>query len=149
MNSEYVLHSRWRVACGRESLWDALESLLASDDPMAWWPAMDVASYDGADIEVRASSHFGYSLTFSLTRLQKYRPDRLTFASVGDLRGTAEVTFVDLGASESAMDIDWRVSTDRRWMRRTAWLLRPVFVSGHHLVMRQGEQHLNAWLRRR
>jgi hypothetical protein len=44
------------------------------------------------------------------------------------------------------MDIDWRVATDRRWMRWTGWLLRPVFVAGHHLIMRQGEKNLNAWL---
>jgi hypothetical protein len=31
-------------------------------------------------------------------------------------------------------------------MRWTAWVLRPVFVAGHHIVMRQGEKHLNEWL---
>ena len=62
------------------------------------------------------------------------------------LRGSGEVRFLELTPETSEMDIDWRVATDRRWMRWTAWILRPVFVAGHHIVMRQGEKHLNAWL---
>ena len=65
-----------------------------------------------------------------------------------ELQGAGAVTFDDLGPRDSAMNIDWRVSTGKAWMRRTSWLLRPVFVLGHHLVMHQGEKHLNAWLRK-
>lgn len=147
MNSDYAFRSRWLIARGRESLWDALESLLASDDPMSWWPSVQVTAYDGDRLEVRAASRFGYGLTFRLADLQTSRPTRLTLVSEGELRGTGDVTFDDLGAHESAMHIYWLVSTDKAWMRRTSWLLRPVFVLGHNLVMRQGEKHLNAWLR--
>jgi hypothetical protein len=145
MNSAYEFRSRWHVGHSRESLWDSLEALLATDNPIPWWPSVQVTYYDGDDLELRAASHLGYALTFRLADLESYRPDRLTFTSSGDLRGTGEVTFVDLGA-RSAMDIDWHVATDRRWMRWSTWVLRPVFVAGHHLIMRQGEKHLNAWL---
>lgn len=146
MNSRYVLVSRWHVARDRESLWDALDGLLSTSDPMVWWPSVAVTGYDGDDLHLRAASGLGYSLTFWLSDLQVQRPDRLTFRADGDLRGSGEVRFVDLGPRASAMDIDWRVATDRAWMRWTSWLLRPVFVAGHHLVMRQGEKRLNAWL---
>jgi len=149
MKSEYEFQSRWNIAFSRESLWGAVEFLLASDDPMAWWPSVRVVNYDGSSVEVRASSRFGYALSFCLSDLQTFRPDRLTLRSDGDLRGNAEVRFVDLGDSASAMDIDWHVATDRRWMRWSVWILRPVFVAGHHMVMRQGETHLNAWLAKR
>lgn len=145
MNSDYGFRTRWEVACGRESLWNALESLLAGDDPMVWWPSVEVTHYDDDKLAVRAASRFGYRLTFRLTDLQLSRPDRLTFRSEGDLRGSGGVTFVDLDDA-SAMDIDWRVTIDRRWMRWTGWALRPMFVAGHHLIMRQGEKHLNRWL---
>lgn len=147
MNSDYEFRSRWLIARSRESLWDALETLLASDDPMPWWPSVQVTAYDGDSLALRATSRLGYALTFRLSDLQATRPTRLTFASEGELRGAGLVTFEDLGPNESAMDIDWQVSTDKDWMRRTSWLLRPVFVLGHNLVMRQGEKHLNAWLR--
>ncbi len=150
MNSNYELHSRWQVVRSRESLWDELEALLASDDPMAWWGPVEVVAYDGTNLSVRAASHFGYRLAFELKNLQLSRPDRLTFESAGDLRGHGAVTFTDGGdGRSSAMDIDWRVDTDRRWMRWTGWLLRPLFVAGHHLIMRQGEKNLNDWLNAR
>lgn len=148
MNSNYEFHSQWQVVRSREALWDALEVLLASDDPMAWWGSVEVVEYDGKNLSVRAASKFGYRLAFELKNLHLSRPDRLTFDSAGDLRGDGAVTFTDGGdGRSSAMDIDWRVATDRRWMRWTGWLLRPVFVAGHHLIMRQGEKNLNAWLK--
>ncbi|MCW2751638.1 MAG: hypothetical protein JWR83_2748 [Aeromicrobium sp.] len=147
MNSEYEFRSRWLIGRSRESLWDVLESLLASDNPMPWWPSVQVTSYDKHSLDLRARSRLGYALKFRLSDLRSVRPTQLTFASHGELRGTGLVTFDDLGPLESAMDIDWRVSTDKAWMRRTTWLLRPVFVLGHNLVMRQGEKQLNAWLR--
>lgn len=147
MNSDFHFRSHWPISRSRESLWDALESLLASDDPMPWWPSVQVTAYDGSSLDLRAKSHLGYALTFRLAELQTARPNKLTFISKGELRGNGLVTFEDLGVANSAMDIDWVVSTDKAWMRRTSWLLRPVFVLGHNLVMRQGEKHLNAWLR--
>jgi hypothetical protein len=146
MNSDYVLVSRWRIDRDRESLWDVLEGLLATSDPLPWWPSVQVTAYDGDNLDLRAASGLGYSVTFRLANLESSRPDRLTFTSEGDLRGSGEVRFLELTADTSEMDIDWRVATDRRWMRWTAWILRPVFVAGHHLLMRQGEKHLNAWL---
>jgi hypothetical protein len=146
MNSDYVLVSRWRVDRDRESLWDVLEVLLDTSDPLPWWPSVQVTAYDGDNLDLRAASGLGYSVTFRLANLESRRPDRLAFTSEGDLRGSGEVRFLELTPETSEMDIDWRVATDRRWMRWTAWILRPVFVAGHHIVMRQGEKHLNAWL---
>lgn len=148
MTSSYVFVSRWSIARSRDSLWDVLDDLLATDDPMVWWPSVSVQRYDGSVMTVRAASAFGYSLTFDLADLEASRPDRLTFNATGDLRGRGVVTFADHGPRRCEMDIDWRVDTDRRWMRWTGWLLRPLFVAGHALIMRQGEKKLNAWLAR-
>ncbi|VXB88845.1 hypothetical protein [Aeromicrobium sp. 9AM] len=147
MNSEYVLLSRWRVDRSRDALWDVLEALLDTPDPLPWWPSVQVTAYDGDNLDLRAASGLGYAVEFRLANLESRRPDRLRFTSEGDLRGKGEITFVELTSETSAMDIDWRVATDRRWMRWTSWILRPVFVAGHHIVMRQGEKHLNEWLR--
>lgn len=148
MSSDYVFVSRWIVPRTRESLWDVLEGLLDTDDPMVWWPAVNVQDYDGDKMTVRAASAFGYSLTFTLTDLTAQRPDRLTFAARGDLRGAGVVTFEESDASSCTMEIDWQVRADRRWMRWSGWLLRPLFRAGHTIIMRQGEKHLNAWLSR-
>ncbi|MEJ7635628.1 hypothetical protein [Aeromicrobium sp.] len=146
MNSDYVLVSRWHVELGREPLWDVVEALLETTDPLVWWPSVQVTDYHGDDLKMRASSGLGYSVSFVLADLELSRPDRLTFSSRGDLRGRGAVTFVELDDDRTMMEIDWRVATDRRWMRWSAWLLRPVFVAGHHVVMRRGGRHFNRWL---
>jgi hypothetical protein len=146
MKSDYALVSTWTVACAREDLWVALDGLLASSDPMAWWPAVQVRDYDGTAMAVRVSSGLGYSLDFTMCDLDAQQPSSLTFTAVGDLRGSASVAFHEVGSKTTRMNIVWCVSTDRRWMRRSAWLLRPVFVAAHHLVMRKGERQLNRWL---
>lgn len=146
MNSQYSLVSRWSVQSSRTELWDALDALLASSDPMVWWPSVEVTDYDGSTMRLRAQSVFGYALTFTLRDLTTRRPDSLSFAATGDLRGSGDVTIAADGPDASAMTIDWRVSVDRRWMRWTSWVLRPLFVAGHHVVMRQGEKHLDEWL---
>lgn len=146
MASDFAFVSTWSVACSRDELWDVLEQLLATSDPMIWWPSLDVTGYDGRTMSVRARSGLGYALDFVMDDLETHRPDALTFSATGDLRGTGVVTIRELGADACAMDIDWRVAADRGWIRRSAWLLRPVFVAGHHLVMRRGEKHFNRWL---
>lgn len=148
MKSDYVLVSRWTVPMSRARLWEVIDELLASDDPFVWWPAVHVSGYDGSSANVRASSAFGYALTFTLSDLQTHRPHTLTFAATGDLRGSGVVSFVDAGDGSCLIDIDWRVVTEPGWMRCTGWLLRPVFVAGHHIVMRQGQRHFAAWAER-
>lgn len=145
MSADYSLVSRWSVPLSRDDLWDVLDALLATPDPMVWWPAVQVSDFDGSRLRVQVDSPFAYSLTVALDDLTTRRPDSLTFTATGDLRGGGAVTFGDDGAGTS-MVIDWRVDTRRRWMRWTSWALRPLFVLGHRRVMRQGERHFNAWL---
>lgn len=146
MSSEYQLVSQWSVARSREDLWDVLDEWLATDDPMVWWPSVHTESYDGDTLRLRARSVLGYALRFCLDDLTRRRPESLSFTSTGDLRGSGVVTFIEQGPSSCSMRIDWRVAVDRRWMRWTGWLLRPAFVAGHHLIMRQGERNLQRWL---
>lgn len=146
MRNVYELHSRWDLAADRDTVWDALEELLASDDPMAWWPSVTVVSKVGDDLNVAARSVLGYRLHFRLYGLAWSRPDSMTVESDGDLRGRGDLTFGTVGDQHSTIDIQWNVSVDRAWMRATSLLLRPAFTLGHHLVMAQGQKRLNRWL---
>ncbi|MCD9198098.1 SRPBCC family protein [Aeromicrobium wangtongii] len=145
MAADYSLVSRWSVPLSREDLWDVLDALLATPDPMVWWPAVQVSEFDGSRMHVRVDSPFAYSLRFALDDLTTQRPGALSFTATGDLEGHGAVAFED-GPGETSMVIDWRVDTRRRWMRWTSWALRPLFVLAHRQVMRQGERHFNAWI---
>ena len=146
MPSDYALVSRWTVPVGLDALWDVVEELLATDDPLVWWPAVRTVAYDNGRLRVHVSSGLGYGLDVVLDDLEARRPSTLTFSARGDLRGAGMVRFVPVSQAGTMLEIDWRVAADRRWMRWTGWLLRPVFVLGHRLVMRRGEARLRAWL---
>lgn len=146
MRNLYELNSGWSLTATADAVWDALESLLATDDPFPWWPSVRVVAGDGSALQLEARSIFGYVVRFRLHDLVR-RPSRcLTFASDGDLRGQGSVTIRPVNASSCLAEIQWNVSADRAWMRATSWLLRPIFVAGHHVLMRQGEKNFNRWL---
>lgn len=146
MRNVYEMQSRWDLRASREEVWDALAALLDSEDPMAWWPSVRVESYVDDELVVLASSHLGYTLKFRLYDLAQSRPESMTVLSDGDLRGGGTMTFSEVSAASSALNVQWNVSVDRAWMRATSWILRPIFVLGHHLVMNQGEKNFNRWL---
>ncbi len=134
------------MPCGRRELWPHVESLVASDDPMIWWPSVQVISSIPGRVALRTRSSFGYHLNFCLLDLVLEEPNEMRFAAEGDLVGRGVVTFADVGPDRTAMLIDWQVSAVRPWMRRTSWLLRPIFTVAHHVVMREGERRFSAWV---
>lgn len=135
------------MPCGRRELWQHLDALVASHDPMIWWPSVQVTeSIPGRWVSLRTRSRFGYHLNFCLTDLVFEEPDEMRFAAEGDLVGRGVVNFSDEGPERTSMLIDWQVSAVRPWMRRTNWLLRPVFAVAHRFVMREGERRFAAWL---
>jgi hypothetical protein len=142
----YRMTSRWDIRTSREALWDVFDELLDSPDPMPWWSAVKVVSNDGISMSLKARSPIGYTLRFRVHDLVASKPDTLTYASDGDLRGSGSTTFRSVSADACALDFAWAVSVDRAWMRATSLVLRPLFVLGHNAVMAQGEKRLNAWL---
>lgn len=146
MANVYEMSSRWRLNVSREALWEVFDELLDSPDPMPWWSALQVVDNDGIEMRLRARSPIGYTLKFRVHDLVAERPDTLTYASDGDLRGSGSTTFHHVSVAACALDFRWHVSVDRAWMRGTSLVLRPMFVLGHDLVMAQGEKSLNAWL---
>lgn len=149
MANVYEMTSRWELNASREQLWDVFDELLDSPDPMPWWSALKVVSNDGTEMNLKARSPIGYALHFRVHDLVARKPDTLTYASDGDLRGSGSTTFHHVSADACALDFKWNVSVDRAWMRAASPALRPIFVLGHDLVMAQGEKSLNGWLAKR
>lgn len=143
--SRYVLRSRWRLPLDVAAAWDVVESLLSSPDPFVWWDAVTVQDRADDRLRVVTRSHAGYVLRFELHDLDVRRPDRVTVRAVGDLDGHGTIRVRPDGAG-SVIDVDWQVETTRAWMRRTAPVMRPVFVAAHAMVMRQGRRAFVRWL---
>lgn len=146
MANVYEMTSRWEINASREQMWDVFDELLASSDPLPWWTSLKVVSNDGTTMVLKARSPVGYTLRFRVHDLVATRPDLLTYASDGDLRGSGSTTFRSVSTNACSLEFQWNVSVDRAWMRATSLVLRPIFVLGHDLLMAQGEKNLNKWL---
>lgn len=146
MASVYVLTSHWTINTDRTELWRIFEELLESEDLMIWWPAVEVVSNDERGITLRTRSGLGYSLTFWLHDLKATAPEKVSFASSGDLRGNGELVFAPVNDTSCALDIAWNVAVDRAWMKRSSWFLRPIFIAAHTVVMHRAERKLNSWI---
>lgn len=146
MTNVYELTTRWEINTSRDDMWAIVDAAVNSSEPMPWWSALKVVHNNGTDLHLSARSPIGYSLRFRVHDLQVFKPDLLTYASDGDLRGSGSTTFHEISANACVLDFEWKVAVDRAWMRATSPLLRPMFVLGHDLVMAQGEKKLNRWL---
>lgn len=146
MKNGYRLKSVWTFTVDANAVWDALEEFVSGNDPIVWWPAVHTKSYSDGSLHVHASSGLGYSLGFRLYDIERERPETLTVKSDGDMEGGGLMRIAAAGPTGSTMTFDWTVETSRRWMRATAWLLRPLFELSHGLVMAKGEKQLpNGW----
>lgn len=146
MANAYKMTSRWDIQVSRDALWEVFDEILDSPDPMPWWSEVRVISNDGTSMSLEARSPIGYTLRFRVHDLVADKPDTLTYASDGDLRGSGSTTFRSISADSCVLHFAWDVSVDRAWMRATSLVLRPLFILGHNAVMAQGEKKFNGWL---
>lgn len=114
-----------------------------------WWPSLttvniqkETTSLIGSEANLSWRAALGYMLQLQITITERKPGSKLAFTSEGDLTGGGEWLFVGKG-SQTAMTINWRVSTTKPWMNLLAPLLKPVFIASHHKVMRDGEKGLN------
>jgi hypothetical protein len=145
--SQYSFSSTWRIAASQERVWRAFEELLPSENPFVFWPGMRSERRGGPDIHVTAASPVGYTLRFRVFDVVSSPMKRVTLRADGDLLGRATMQLAAVDAVNSTIDVEWHVDVTQPWMRRMRFVLRPVFVFAHDVVMRAGERGLNAWLR--
>lgn len=142
----YVLVSVWRLGAPLAEVWSVFERLVDAPDPFVWWPDLEVESRSDDVLHVVTRSHLGYRLRFRLHGLRTEPPHTIMVESAGDLNGTGRIALTADAAGGTRVHIDWTVTANRRWMRWTRPVLRPLFVASHRYVMRRGERALRAWL---
>lgn len=144
--SQYSFITHWLVGERSDRLWDLLSDGLNRGDPLPWWGMVQAISSDTESIRLQANSGLGYRLDFHVFDLHEVPGRKLSFRVDGDLDGDGVVMFTGMGP-QSILTIHWHVSVQKSWMRRSQWLLRPVFYRAHTLVMAIGHRRLKKWLR--
>jgi hypothetical protein len=151
LSAAYDLRTTWRLeGAGAGEAWDTLEDVGRWPE---WWHGLRRVSEvapgrsDGlgqvARLEWRAA--LPYSIVVDVTAIAKERPSALEGAAGGDLAGVGRFEIAEAGGVTTVV-YAWEVETTKPWMRRTAPVLRPLFVWGHDHIMRAGGRGLAARL---
>ena len=143
---DFELVTRWRIAAPLNVVWDALTDV---EDWPSWWPYVRAVrtvrqgDEDGVGrvrrIEWR--TRLPYEIVIEVETIEVVRHARLRGRSRGQLVG--EGTWL-LRPHDGGTEVTyvWQVRLAKRWMRRLAPLLAPVFRWNHDQVRRSGEAGL-------
>lgn len=139
--------SRWEISCGRMEVWDTLVDFHTWP---AWWPGLDrvieTIHGDADGIGQRAVSSWrgpvGYSLDIEIEAVQRTCPEYLRGIASGDVVGEGTWRLAVPEEGWTAIEFDWNVRANRRWMEFLAPVARPLFVSSHDHVMKRGAEGL-------
>ena len=138
----YSFITRWELNAPKELVWAAISNC---DNWPNWWPEVKtvelLAAGDSNDIgktwRYGWQSPFFYKLSVTL-RITDLQPLQSVVAvATGDLEGTGEWHFSGNDAITVAI-CSWKVRTRISWMNRMAFLLKPLFMYNHRLIMRSG-----------
>ena len=140
--------STWRLDAPPAAVWAALTRV---EDWPRWWPFVErvetirQAQGVGAVRRLHWRTRLPYRLSLLMTCTAAERERRLAGISRGHLIGEGEWTLTQDGR-HTLLHYDWRVALAKPWMRRSRWLLQPLFAWNHGAVMRAGEAGLKRWL---
>lgn len=150
-SAAFAFVSRWEMSTDRIAVWDALVDF--KQWPV-WWPGLEkvieTIHGDQEGIGQKATATWrgpvGYTLNMAIEAVERVHPDYLKGVATGDVVGQG---IWKLGTSHdgwTSIEFDWNVRANRKWMEFLAPLARPLFVSSHDHVMKEGAEGLASHL---
>lgn len=143
--------SRWELSADRDAVWNALVDF---QQWPVWWPGLEkvieTIHGDASGIGQKATAVWrgpvGYSLNMSIEAVERAYPDYLRGVATGDVVGEGVWRLDTVEGEWTSISFDWQVRANRRWMEFLAPVARPLFVSSHDHVMKEGAEGLAAHL---
>ncbi len=146
MATQYAFISRWQIQAPVEAVWESIHDSLSW--PSWWKGVISVTEIEKGDAEgvggIREytwGSIMPYKLSFrmKLTELDKFT--RMKGVAFGELEGDGEWFFEEKkGVTHIAYH--WTVFSNKPWMNYLAFLLKPLFIFNHNIVMGWGAKGL-------
>lgn len=155
-SASFHFASDWELSAGPETVWDALVDFRQWP---VWWPGLEkvieTIRGDAEGIGQKATAVWrgpvGYSLKMEIESVERVRPEYLRGVATGDVVGEGVWRLGEAGDGWTTIGFDWDVRANRKWMEFLAPLARPLFVSSHDHVMKEGAEglagHLSCELR--
>jgi hypothetical protein len=144
--STYNFVTTWTLAAPLEMVWDAVYE---STRWPTWWRdiesvvELEPGDKDGIGNVRRYTmrTRLPYSLVFDIRTMTIKQRETIVGATSGELAGQGRWQFSHANGT-TQVQIDWDVSTTRRWMNLLGPFARPLFAWNHAAVMRRGGEDL-------
>ena len=147
LSEAFDLVCRWERKGERLAVWD---DLVEFKEWPVWWPGLEkvIQTIHGDDegIGQKATAtwrgHVGYTLNMAIEAVEKVQPDFLRGVATGDVVGEGTWQLGNTDDAWTSIEFDWNVRANRKWMEFLAPVARPLFVSSHDHVMKEGAEGL-------
>ncbi len=152
-SNEYHFITHWHV----EGSVEEVSAILGNArDLVRWWPAVYLDAQElapggeggvGGRYSLYTKGWLPYTLRWQFRVTESHAPYGYTIVAEGDFVGSGIWTFEQDGPSVHVI-YDWRISAEKPLLRRSSFLLKPIFAANHRWAMRKGEQSLRLELAR-
>jgi hypothetical protein len=146
----YLFKSEWNLNAPVLTVWQTLTSTPFSWD--TWWPELtdlkiikEPSDLAGTEFSCNWSSPTGYKLQTNVVIDEVVPLRSVRLLTSGDLNGKV-VCLIENRGAKTHVDIYWEVSTEKAWMNRLRFPLKPFFIWSHHAVMRSGQKNLQRYI---
>jgi len=140
----YSFRSVWELDAPATAVYAALSEI--ADYPK-WWPEVkEVERIDDDHAAFRARAFLPYDLRFIGARAPGGEQERaLEMTLTGDLEGFSRWRIEERGDSSRAL-FEEEVVANKKLLRRTARVARPLFKANHSLMMWRGRRGFETYL---
>ncbi|UAY52109.1 SRPBCC family protein [Ferruginibacter albus] len=143
---QYSFISTWKIVAPIQEVWNILYN---NEDWPNWWKGVLKAktSKEGDENNIGKIVNYSwrsilpYTLNFIMISEKIEKPFLMYGKSEGELQGEGTWTFKETNGVVTATCL-WNVNTNKTWMNKMAFLLRPLFIWNHKVVMRWGAKGL-------
>lgn len=145
--SSYQFITVWKLDAPLESVWAEIKD---SESWPSWWRGvLSVEKLrDGDDSGVGAvhrstwRSALPYNLQFDSEVVGIDEPCSIEVRAFGELEGSGIWTLTSEPDGSTLVRYDWRVETNKAWMRVLAPIMKPFFRWNHDVIMAWGGEGL-------
>lgn len=146
-NSQYNFVTEWSIPAPLDRVW---QELMSPEQWPAWWRGVDRVELlqpgrdslgTGAVRRYTWRSRLPYRLSFTMTTTRITPQSQIEGQATGELEGQG-IWYLSHSSGITHVRYDWRVVANKWWMRRLAWIARPLFEWNHDVVMDWGRQGL-------
>jgi hypothetical protein len=159
--NEYRFLTTWHLRAGAQEITDVLSD--AAELPR-WWPSVYLAATVldpgdekgvGREVDLLTTGWLPYTLRWRFRVTSSDAPRTFALEASGDFVGRGVWTLTEeRGADDpdgplTRVEYDWRVEARKELLRRSSFLLKPLFAANHRWAMARGEESLRIEIARR